>query len=140
MSGDTDYVQRRSTAAGTTSLEIVVALTLLCGLLSFSTSLLVTHGRLLTAQRHYRLALDEVSNQLERLAALPDDELASALDKLVPSAFAAARLPGAELSGRLDAIDRGRRLTLRLSWDEAERRKAPVALAAWLPATRREEP
>jgi len=140
LSIDIDGARRRIPRSATTSLEVIVALTLLCGLLSFSTPLVVKHGRLLQAQRNYRLALDELSNQLERLSALPETELEDAVKQLAPSPFATAHLPGAELRGQLDSIDIGRRLTLRLSWDESERRKAPVALAAWLPAPRSPAP
>jgi len=57
--------------AGATSLEAMMGLTLLSAVLTFATPLIVRHGRLVTAQRNYRLALDEVSNQLERLRVLP---------------------------------------------------------------------
>jgi hypothetical protein len=138
-SSDLNAVKRRARPA-TTSLELIVALTLLCGLLSCSTPLLVKHGRLLNAQRDYRLALDELSNQLERLSALPEKELEDAVKQLTPSSFAKAHLPGAELRGQLDSLDIGRRVVLRLSWDEPQRRQAPVALAAWFPAPRSQQP
>lgn len=128
------HVQRagRRKSAGTTSLEALVAFGLLSTVLALSTPLVVQHRRLLTAQRDYRLALDELSNQLERLTALPGSDLAPALDKLKPSGFAAAKLPGAELRGELAAADVGQRLTLRLSWDEPGRKAAPVVMAAWV--------
>jgi len=117
---------------GMSTLEVIVAFTLLSGVLAALAPLVVKHRRLLTAQRDYRLALDEVSNQLERLTALPDGELSAALQQLKPSEFAAAKLPGAELRGEIETIDFGRRLRLWLTWDEPERRGAPVSLAAWI--------
>ena len=114
------------------SLEVLVAFTLLSSVLALSTPLIVKHGRLLTAQRDYRLALDELSNQLERLTALPDEDRSAALRQLAPSAFAAKRLPGAQLRGELDALDLGQCLTLRLSWDEPQRAAAPVVMTAWI--------
>jgi len=117
---------------GTSTLEVIVAFTLLSGVLAALAPLVVKHRRLLTAQRDYRLALDEISNHLERLTALPDGELSAALQQLKPSAFAATKLPGAELRGEVESIDFGQRLRLELMWDEPLRRGAPVSLAAWI--------
>ena len=122
----------RKHASGTTTIEVLVAFTLLISVLSLSTPLVVKHGRLLAAQRDYRLALDELSNQIERLSALPEPELASAVQRLAPSEFITARLSGVELRGQLDAAASGRRITLCITWDEPERSRAPVTLAAWI--------
>ena len=116
----------------TSTLEVIVACTLLTSVLTVFTPLVVKHRRLLTAQRDYRLALDELSNQLERLTTLPEGEVSAALERLQPSEFAASRLPGAELRGELHAIDFGQRLKLELTWDEPQRSAAPVSLCAWL--------
>src|SRR5882724_7546940 len=86
---------------GTSSIEVLVAFTLLSTALSLSLPLVVRHGRLLESCRHYRLALDELSNQLDRLTALPEADAQVALKQLKPSQFIAAKLPGAELSGQL---------------------------------------
>jgi len=123
---------RRRRQMGTTSIEIVVAFTLLSSVLAIATPLVVKHGRLLASQRAYRLALDEVSNQLERLSSLPEEEFPEAIQQLAPSPLIAKRLPGAELRGEVESADIGRRLTLRLSWDEPQRSAAPVAMAAWI--------
>ncbi len=131
---DAWLARKRRTGLGTSAIEVIVALSLLTTTLTLSLPLVVRHGRLLTAQRHYRLALDELSNQLERLTALPEDKLAEALQRLAASPFTASRLPGVELSGQLEPADIGARLTLELTWDEPRQRAAPVALAAWIPA------
>lgn len=101
-------------------------------MLGVATPLVVRHGRLLTAHRQYRLALDELSNQLERLTALPEAELLAAVEQLTASDFAAARLPGVELKGELAPDDLGTCVTLRISWDEPQRREAPLSLSAWV--------
>jgi hypothetical protein len=100
--------------------------------LSLSLPLVVRHGRLLESCRHYRLALDEVSNQLDRLTALPVAEAKSALSRLSPSPFIAGKLPNAKLTGQLQSADVGDRLTLRLSWDEMPERPTTVAMATWI--------
>jgi len=77
----------RQQARGTSALEVIVAFTLLSSVLAFSTPLVVRHGRLLTSQRDYRLALDELSNELERLTALSNEQLPAAVEQLTPSDF-----------------------------------------------------
>jgi hypothetical protein len=118
--------------AGVTTLELLVAFSLLTTVMAVATPLVVRHGRLLASARHYRLALEEVSNQLERLSALPEADVRSALASIEPSAFTAERLPGAEVSGTLTPAQYGARLSVQIVWDEPQRRSAPVSLAAWL--------
>jgi hypothetical protein len=113
------------------SIEILVGFVLLAGVLTISTSLVVRLGRLQQSQRDYRLALDELSNQLDRLAALPAPQRAEELKELKPSPFAAERLVGCQLSGQIDEAQGGERITLRITWDEPQRASAPVSMAAW---------
>jgi hypothetical protein len=116
---------------GTSSLEVLVACTLLSSVLAVATPLVVKHGQLLRAQRDYRLALDELSNQLEQLQALPDARFAEAVATIAPSDFASARLPDLKLRAEVATIDTGQRLTLLATWNEIGRDRAPLSLAAW---------
>ena len=52
---------------GFSMFDLFVAFTLLVAAMSMVAPLVVRHGQLLKSQRNYRLALDELSNQLERL-------------------------------------------------------------------------
>ena len=120
------------------SVEMLVAFTLLTTALSLSLPLIIRHGRLLESCRHYRLALDELSNQLDRLTALPATDASSAIAHLTPSKFIADKLPDAKLSGQLQPADFGQRLTLHLSWVETPEHPTTVSMAAWiLPAGER---
>jgi hypothetical protein len=134
ISNSTSFASDGRRRRGTSTIDVMVALTLLITLMSVATPLVVRHGRLWRSQRDYRLALDELSNQLERLTGLPAAELPAALKQLSPSDFVAQRLPGAKLVGRLEPADVGQRLTLELSWRETGRKKSPVSLAAWIVA------
>ena len=116
---------------GLSSVEAVVAFALLASVTTVSAQLFVAHGRLLKSQRNYRLALDELSNQLERLVALPPAELSSAVDQLAVSPSALERLPGAQIHGEVAESALGRRVTLEIWWDEPNRQEAPVRLTAW---------
>jgi len=117
---------------GTTIFETFVALTLISTTLAVAAPLLVRHNRLLISARHYRLACDELANQIELLAALPADDVAEAVGELEVSAFAAERLHGATLTATLDDDDMGQRLTLSITWDEPGRSTAPVTLVGWI--------
>jgi len=132
MNSPLSSTARRRKPRGISSVEVLVALTLLSGVLAFLTPLVVAHGRLLKAQRNYRLALDELSNQLERLSTLSPSELAPALEQLTPSPLAGERLPGATLRAQLADTELGQRLTIDIGWDELPRQAAPVRLTAWI--------
>jgi hypothetical protein len=119
---------------GISSLEVIVSLTLLASTLAVSTPLIVAHGRLLKSQRNHRLALEELSNHIERLSALPPEALPAAMERIVPSPLAGQRLPGATLRGQLADSDLGQRLTLEIWWDEPNRQAAPLRLTAWVAA------
>jgi hypothetical protein len=121
-------LQRRRRAASI--LEVTVALSLLVSVLSMSVSLIFRHARLLTDQRHYRQALDELSNQMDRLTALPADDVAQVLTQLSPSEFAAARLTAVKLSADLKPADGGQRLTLRLTWNDGN--EQAIAMTGWV--------
>ena len=117
---------------GTTIFETFVALTLISTTLAVAAPLLVRHNRLLVSARHYRLACDELANQIELLSALPADEVAEAIAGLEVSAFTAERLHDAALTAKLDDDEVGQRLTLGITWDEPGRSTAPVTLVAWI--------
>lgn len=129
---------RPKTRRGASSIEVVVAFTLLSVVLTAATSLVVRHGRLLQVHRDYQVALDEVSNQLERLTALPPGDVPAAVAELKPSTFASEHLPGAELRGTIEPADLGQRVTVELTWDESQGRSTPVTLAAWILPTEEE--
>ena len=118
---------------GTTTIELLVSFTLLTTVLGAALPLVVRHGRILNSARQYRMALDELSNQAERITALGHDGAIETLDELQPSPFAAEHLPGATLTADLASSEGAERVTLSLSWDEPGRRAAPVSLVAWLP-------
>jgi hypothetical protein len=118
---------------GTTTIELLVSFTLLTTVLGAALPLVVRHGRILNSARQYRMALDELSNQAERIASLSHDDAMQAIEEVMPSPFAAEHLPGVELTADLASSGGAERVTLSLSWDEPGRRAAPVSLVAWLP-------
>lgn len=123
--------RNKSRRRGASSLEVVVAFTLLSAALVMAAPLIVAHNRLLVAQRHHRVALAEISNQMERLSLFSSAELPAAVENLTPSEFAVERLPGASLRGELKDSSFGQRVSLELTWDEINRHAAPVRLTTW---------
>ncbi len=119
--------------------DLVVAATLLVGIMSFVAPLAVRSGRLWQDSRHYRLALDELSNQLERLTSLDKAQRDAALGELSVSPQVRARLPNPVLEvNSIDDSD-GARLVLQLQWDRVGPAK-PVTLVAWIdPLSKAEE-
>jgi hypothetical protein len=111
---------------------MLVGFTILIAVIGVASPLVVRHGRLLKSHRNYRLALDELSNQLDRLSSLPMEQLPDEIEQLSPSTFLTDRLPGVQLSGELQPVESGMRITLKLSWNETQREGAPVTLAAWV--------
>jgi hypothetical protein len=120
----------RGRRRATSTLEIFVALTLLMTVLSLSASLVIQHGHLLTAQRHYRQALDELSNQMERVVVLPADDVPQALKQLSLSEFTASRLSNPKLTFELKPADIGQRVTLHLTWNESHGQSA--SMTGWV--------
>lgn len=115
-----------------TTVEMIVAFTLLTSTLSVALPLVVRHDRLIAEQRHYRLALDELSNQLERLTALPPQDVTAALEALEPTELVSDRLPSVTLSGRLEAEEIGSRLTLEISWGSRPQSIPALQLVGWI--------
>ncbi len=117
---------------GISSIEALVGFIVLSTAIALSLPLLVRHQRLLESARHYRLALDELSNQLDRLSAIPQVDLAAEVNRLAPSDFLVKHLPAAQLTGELNQADVGQRLTLHLTWTDIPRRPTSVSLATWI--------
>ena len=122
----------RNLRRGVAFAEVIVAAVLLISGISLVGQMTVANGRLLQQSRHERLALDELTNQLERLTALQGETLQSAIDTLSPSPAAMAALPKPTLTAELVEDDDGNRLTLRIQWDRPQS-STPIALTGWLP-------
>ncbi|MGV3485762.1 MAG: hypothetical protein ACO1RT_15200 [Planctomycetaceae bacterium] len=124
------HVSKRN-RRGVTFAELTVASALLIGGMSLVGRLVVTNGRLLQQSRHNRLALDELTNQLEWLTTLEGEALTAAIEDLEPSATIVDALPGPTLNAERVDDDEGSRLTLSIRW-ETPQPSAPIKLTAWL--------
>lgn len=111
--------------------DLVVGATLLVALISFVAPLAVRTGRLWQDTDRTRLALDELSNQLERITRLEESELPAALESLTPSPHLAKRLPSATIEGETITDTDGTRVVLSLHWDRVGLAK-PITLVGWV--------
>lgn len=131
MSGQlTDRGRRRR---GVSLTEALVACSIAVTAITVGGSIQVRGWRMLTDVRQDRLAIDELSNQLQRIRHTPDTELRTALDQLSPSAFIKQNLPEPQLRGRLTEGDHGRQVTVELSWNRPGRRERPLQMSIWRP-------
>jgi hypothetical protein len=123
-----------ATRRGLNTFEALVALGLLAATISGASVVAVRQLRLLESGRQYRLAVDEVTNQLELLAAMPATERAATIAACEPSEFAQARLPKPQLTAKTEAIDDGERLEVTLNWGSQASAQHRVALFTWCAA------
>lgn len=117
---------------GMGTLDLLVSFTLLMTVMTAVTPLVVRYQRTIKSHRDYRLALDELSNQMDRLTMLPEADLPGALQQLTPSAFVKERLVSPKLTAELQRVETGSRVILRMSWGDIERDRAPATLAGWV--------
>ena len=80
-----------------------------------------------------RIALDELSNQLDHLTTLSANELSSAVDSLQLMSTAAQRLPDARLTARLTPGPAASRLAVSIAWKNGPATPMrPLTLVAWV--------
>jgi hypothetical protein len=124
-------------------LEIMVAATLVMTGIAVIAKLSVASGRMWMQTRHERLAMEELSNQLEFLMSLAPSDRESAMTDLSPSDHVAESLSNATLIAKpIRDID-GSRIELTVQWgdksepskdDEAvlQGRLRRMSLVAWI--------
>ena len=116
--------------AGISSLEFMVSLSVMLVVMTFVTSLTFHVGQVWRDIEQDRLAMGELSNQLDELTRQSKDDLIKQTANLKPSAFCIAGLPNPRLNANLTDDDLGQRIDLTLVWDHrSEERK--VHLSGW---------
>ena len=124
---------------GSTATEVIVAATLLLSMIGVVVPTTVREGRIWRDARHYQIATNELSNQLEYLSSLSEAERAVALTRLQVSEQNQQNLENASLVASLAQEADGVRLTLMLDWDRGAPSQ-PVKLVGWLNSTVTEAP
>jgi hypothetical protein len=119
------------TCRGSAVIELIVAATLLITGLSLLGTVAFRTGKLWQDTRHYQLAINELTNQLERLTSLDESEIDEQLGELTVSTAVENVLPFAKLSGRKLIDDNGTRVVLEIEWDRLSKAE-PLTLVGWL--------
>jgi len=117
---------------GFTAIELVVSAAMLVVVMTFSTTLIVHIDHIWKEIGHHRIALNELSNHLDRLTHLEPAELDHAIESIAASPEAQRTLASPNLTAGRVNDEFGDRIVLRLDW----RRRYPgraVELVAWLP-------
>lgn len=118
---------------GSTFSEVIVAAILLLTGIGLLTRGTVGAKQLWQDARHYQLALDELSNQLELLLALEPDKRQAAIDSLAVSESLQRAVPTAQLTVESRDDEDGTSLTVSIASDPAERMPR-ISLVGWLPS------
>ncbi len=111
--------------------EMVISSLLLLTVMTFVTTLYFRINLVWKNIGHHRVAVAELSNQLESLTRLSPNEAQVAIESLEPSEYCARTLQAPELSGELLDDVLGKRIVLSLDWNRQTPGK-PVELAGWL--------
>jgi len=116
---------------GLTFIELVVSAMLLITIMSFITSICLQTSLIWKDIGHHRAAVNELSNQLERLTRLTPDEARQALGSLQPSAVCSRTLNKPQLSAELIDDNLGLRVVMQIDWKRRNPGK-PVELVGWM--------
>ena len=122
-----NHCQRR----GLVAMEMLVAIVVLCATVTVVTGLLFKCGMIWRDVSQYRVAVHELSAQLEELTLMDANSVTERIGELKPSAVSAERLPDAKLSGLLVKDSLGTRVELSINWKRMVESK-PVVLCGWL--------
>ena len=117
---------------GVLSIELIVSTVLLMTVMTFVTSMSFRVNQIWKQIGQQRIAVGELSNQLERLTVLSPDEIQAEIADLRPSDYCARSLDQPELVGVMSDDAIGIRVELKLNW---QRRypAPPIELTGWLP-------
>lgn len=111
--------------------ELIVAATLLIGSMVVVSKLAIASGRTWQLTRYHQLALDDLTNQIERLTSLSDNERQQAMETLQPSERVRQVLTNATLTSEVLSDSLGQRLVLTLTCEESDI-IPPLQLVSWL--------
>lgn len=128
--------QRRvDTHQGFSVLEVTLAMTVLLSAVILLSQFLIASGQQRRVGDQRRLAIEELSNRMERvLAARWEDLDTAAIEKQPLSPFVLETLPDAKLTARVTdeaGSPEGKQIRLEISWEQGEGRITPIGLTAW---------
>lgn len=121
----------RNNRRGQSMMEMIVSAVIICATVTTITTMLFKCGVILRDVSRYRVAVRELSSNLEELTLLDVDSATEKNKHLKPSQICEDRLPEAKLTGTLVEDNLGVRVELSLNWKHVIESK-PVVLCGWL--------
>ena len=120
-------IDRRS---GVSSIEFLVSFSVMATVMTCATTMTLNINRVWRDIEHHRLAVCELSNQLEELTLLTGDNLTERITEIRPSDFCKQGLNEPRISAEISSDNLGQRIDLELVWKHqpVERK---VRLSGW---------
>ena len=132
-SGNRKLSRRHGTClrSGMTVIELIVSAMLLLTVMTFMTTLCFRVNMVWKDIGYHRVAVGELSNQLEELQRMTVEEVENELANLQPSELCQMTLRDPRLTGRLVKDELGNRIDLKINWTR-QNPGQPISLTAWL--------
>ena len=117
-------------SSGVSSIEFLVSFSVMATVMTFATTMTLNISRVWRDIEHHRLAVCELSNQLEELTRLTGESLVERIAEIRPSEFCKRGLNEPQISAEIGSDNLGQRIDLELAWKHqpVERK---VRLSGW---------
>ena len=125
--------QRSALRQGIITFELLVSAGLIVCMIGVLAPLTVRTSRMINDGRQVRMAVSELSNQIDFLTRFERERLLEELETLNPSEEVRQALPNAKLAGEVKSDSDGSRLILTIDWDRPVKGN-PLSLVAWIDA------
>ena len=112
-------------------MELLASVAILLATVTVITTLLFKCGMIWRDVSQRRVAVAELSSQLEELTLLDQESATEKIEQLKLSQIFTERLPEAKLTGKISQDNLGVRIQLSLNWKRAVESK-PIILSGWL--------
>jgi len=107
---------QRNCRSGFTISEVIVSTVLLMTIMSLVGAVCHRVNLIWFDVNHHRVAVSELSNQLEELTTMTHDQAAVAVKSIEPSESCRQALPAPQLSGEIFEDQLGTRVLLKINW------------------------
>lgn len=115
---------------GVSSIEFLVSFSVMVTVMTFATSMTLNISRVWRDIEHQRLAVCELSNQLEEITQLSGEDLIQRVDQIELSEFCNQGLDEPRISAKISSDVLGQRIDLELAWKRHPVEKK-VRLSGW---------
>lgn len=115
---------------GVSSIEFLVSFSVMATVMTFATTMTLNISRVWRDIEHQRLAVCELSNQLEEITRLRGESLVERVGQIEPSGFCKQGLDEPRISAKISSDSLGQRIDLELAWERRPAEKK-VRLSGW---------